>query len=99
MYLAPRPAIICGSVASKEVTKWMAGKPPNLLAVTDANEAAIEAAGVNLHSYTAPGKDHGLFEFDTFYTIEVNGVRLVDWLKALITAKPLDDVHCDKCEQ
>lgn len=85
--------------AAKEVTKWMDGNPPNLLAVTDANEAAIEAAGVNLHSYTAPGKKHGLFEFDTFYTIKVNDVRLVDWLKALITGKPMDDVHCDKCDQ
>ena len=30
----------------------------------DANEAAIEAAGVIQHSYTAPGDDHGIFEFD-----------------------------------
>jgi hypothetical protein len=27
----------------------------------------------------------------------VNGVRLVDWLKALVTKDPPADVHCDKC--
>ena len=39
----------------------------------DANETAIEAAGVVLHSYTAPGDEHGL-EWDQFYTLEVGGV-------------------------
>ena len=72
--------------------------PSELLAVIDANEAAIEAAGVVLHSYTAPGDDHGIFEWDKFYEIEVNGVRLVDWVDALLAGEPLDDVHCDQCE-
>jgi Pectinacetylesterase len=72
--------------------------PSKLLAVIDANEAAIEAAGVVLHSYTAPGDGHGIFEWPAFYELEVNGVRLVDWVDALITGQPLDDVHCDQCE-
>lgn len=71
--------------------------PSNPLAVIDANETAIEAAGVIQHSYTAPGNGHGILEFETFYTLEVNDVRLVDWVKALIAGEPLDDVHCDKC--
>jgi hypothetical protein len=69
-----------------------------LLAVIDTNEAAIEAAGVTLHSYTAPGDDHGIFEWDEFSEIEVNGVTLVDWVDALLAGQPLDDVHCDQCE-
>jgi Pectinacetylesterase len=72
--------------------------PSELLAVIDANEAAIEDAGVVLHSYTAPGDEHGLFEWDKFYEIEVNGVKLVDWVDALLAGEPLDDVHCDQCE-
>jgi Pectinacetylesterase len=72
--------------------------PSTLLATIDANEAAIEAAGVVLHSYTAPGVDHGIFEWPKFYEIEVNGVRLVDWVDALIAGQPLDDVHCDQCD-
>jgi hypothetical protein len=70
----------------------------NLVALIDANEAAIEDAGVVQHSYTAPGDHHGILEFEIFYEMEVNGVRLVDWLAALIAGEPLDDVHCDECE-
>jgi hypothetical protein len=65
--------------------------------VIDGNEAAIEAAGVRLHSYTAPGAHHQIFEPDTFYDLKVNGVRLVDWLDALVTDEPPDDVHCGTC--
>ena len=50
-----------------------------------------------LHSYTAPDQGHGILEFETFYIMEVNGVRLLDWIDALIAGEPLDDVHCDKC--
>jgi hypothetical protein len=69
----------------------------NLVALIDANEAAIEAAGVVQHSYTAPGEKHGILDLDTFYEIEVNGVRLVEWVEALLAGEPLDDVHCDEC--
>jgi hypothetical protein len=72
--------------------------PTKLLAVIDANEAAIERAGVVLHSYTAPGDGHGIFEEGPFYELEVNGVSLVDWVAALIAGEPLDDVHCVDCE-
>jgi hypothetical protein len=70
----------------------------NLVALIDANEAAIEAAGVVQHSYTAPGREHGILDLDRFYEMEVNGVRLVDWVDALVAGEPLDDVHCDDCE-
>ena len=85
--------------AAVEVTEWMPEHPPNLLAVIDANETAIEAAGVRLHSYTAPGTGHGLFEFDRFYDLKVHDVRLIDWLEQLVAGKPPGDVHCDKCNQ
>ena len=74
------------------------GVDSSTLELIDANEAAIEAAGVVLHSYTAPGDEHGIFEFEAFYELEVNGVRLVDWISALLAGEPLDDVHCDDCE-
>jgi hypothetical protein len=71
--------------------------PSDQLAVIDANEAAIEEAGVVLHSYTAPGNGHGIFEWPAFYEMEVNGVTLVDWVTRLITGEAVDDVHCDPC--
>jgi hypothetical protein len=71
--------------------------PTKLLEVIDANEAAIEKAGVVVRSYTAPGDGHGIFEEEDFYEREVNGVKLVDWLTRLLEGKPVDDVHCKKC--
>ena len=76
----------------------MDGDPPTSSPLIDANEAEIEAAGVDLHSYTAPGDDHGIFEFDDFYEIEVDGVRWSTGSTPLIAGEPLDDVHCDDCE-
>jgi hypothetical protein len=73
------------------------GVDASTLEVIDANEATIEAAGVIQHSYTAPGDDHGIFEFERFYEISVNGATLVDWVEALLAGEPLDDVHCDDC--
>jgi hypothetical protein len=75
----------------------MGRDPSKLLAVIDANEAAIEKAGVDLHSYTAPGDGHGIFEYPKFYELEVNGEKLVDWVTRLIEGKPVEDVHCWRC--
>jgi hypothetical protein len=74
------------------------GVDSSTLELIDANEAAIEAAGVVQHSYIAPGDGHRILELDSFYELEVNGVTLVDWVEALVTGKPLDDVHCEDCE-
>ena len=70
----------------------------DLLSRIDANETQIEGAGVNLLSYVAPGDEHTVLGDEGFYTEEVNGVALVDWVGALIVGEPLDDVHCDRCE-
>jgi hypothetical protein len=67
------------------------------LAVIDANEAAIEDAGVVLRSYTVPGNGHGIFEWPKFYEIEVNGKKLVNWVTRLIAGEPVADVHCKEC--
>ncbi len=71
----------------------------NLLAAIDANEAAIEDAGVVQHSYTAAGRDHGVVGDGRFYRMQVTGIRLVDWVSALIGGEPLDDVHCVGCRR
>jgi hypothetical protein len=71
--------------------------PSDQLAVIDANEAAIEQAGVVLHSYTAPGDGHGIFEWPRFYEVEANDERFVDWVGRLIAGQQVDDVHCRKC--
>jgi hypothetical protein len=71
--------------------------PSDLLATIDANEAAIEKAGIVLHSFTAPGDGHGILEWPRFYELEVNGEKLVDWVTKLVAGKAVDDVHCTTC--
>jgi hypothetical protein len=56
-------------------------------------------SGVRLHSYTAPGVGHGILEWSRFYELEVNGERLVDWVRGLIDGERVDDVHCKKCRR
>jgi hypothetical protein len=70
----------------------------DLLESMDANEARIEAAGVNQYSFTAPGADHTLVRSDDFYGMELGGVRLVDWVTAIVNGEEVEDVHCDECE-
>jgi hypothetical protein len=76
----------------------LAGIPAeDLLSLIDRNETQIERAGVNLLSYIAPGDEHTVFTEGTFYTEEVNGQPLVDWVTRLIEGEPVDDVHCKEC--
>ena len=72
--------------------------PSELLASIDANEAAIEEAGVVLHSYTARGDGHRILEWPTFYELQVNGEKFVDWVSRLIEGETVDDVHCMQCK-
>jgi hypothetical protein len=69
----------------------------DLLSRLDTNETQIEKAGVKLLTYIAPGTDHTALSDGTFYTEQVNGQRLVDWVTRLIERQPLNDVHCRKC--
>jgi hypothetical protein len=69
----------------------------DLLALIDANEEQIEDAGVNLLSYTAPGKDHVIFDNESLYAETVNGIALVDWVARVVEGEPVDDVHCTNC--
>jgi hypothetical protein len=69
----------------------------DLLSRSDANETQIETAGVNLHSYIAPGAEHTALTDGQFYTETVDGERLVDWVTRLVEGEPVDDVRCRRC--
>jgi hypothetical protein len=69
----------------------------DLLSLIDANETQVEGAGVNLLSYIAPGDEHGVLQHDSFYTEELDGEKLVDWVTRLVQGEPVDDVHCEEC--
>ncbi|HZB42085.1 MAG TPA: pectin acetylesterase-family hydrolase [Ilumatobacter sp.] len=71
----------------------------DVLRSIDANEKWIEKkSGIELASYVAPGTNHTVLSSSDFYTEEVNGVALVDWVTALVSGEPVDDVHCTACE-
>jgi hypothetical protein len=77
----------------------LAGVPADeLVTLIDATEKQIEDGGVQVATYVAPGDLHTIAGTDAFYTMEVEGVRLVDWLTALVDdPDPPPDVHCVTC--
>jgi hypothetical protein len=52
----------------------------DLLSLVDANETQIDAAGVNLLRYIAPGDEHDVLGDGPFDTGEVNGEMVVYWV-------------------
>jgi len=60
-------------------------------------EADIEAAGPQVASYLAPGDSHTIVMGDEFYDLEVEGVRLVDFLTTLVDGDVPADVRCSVC--
>lgn len=63
----------------------------------DDNAQAIEADGVEVFTYVAPGSDHTILGQTFFYTQEVEGVAFIDWITALANGDPVADVHCAEC--
>lgn len=53
----------------------------------------------NFSSYLAPDYKHCIIPFDDFYTVESNGVKLVDWVNEMIAGKQPENVACqgDAC--
>jgi hypothetical protein len=58
----------------------------------------IEDGASNFHAYIAPGAIHCVTPYDIFYTREVEGVKLVDWVEAMVNDEAWDDVMCTDCE-
>jgi hypothetical protein len=69
----------------------------DLVTFIDQTEADIEGAGVAIASYVAPGDAHTIVLGDEFYDMEVEGVRLVDFLTTLVDGDVPDDVRCVVC--
>jgi hypothetical protein len=69
----------------------------DLASFIDQTEFDIESAGVPVASYIAPGESHTIVMHDDFYDLEVEGVRLVDFLTALVNGDVPADVRCTVC--
>jgi hypothetical protein len=71
----------------------------DLVTLIDRNEDEIEATGVEVATFVAPGARHTISSDDDLYRLEVGGVRLIDWLTDLIEGPDAPpDVHCETCE-
>jgi hypothetical protein len=64
----------------------------------DGNAAGIEAAGVPVASYVAPGDAHTILGSPELYTLTVAGVPFLDWLTRLVAGDTPPDVHCLDCD-
>jgi hypothetical protein len=71
----------------------------DLLGFIEQTESDIEADGVPIASYIAPGTSHTILGSDGFYDMEVEGVRLVDFFAALVAGEVPADVRCVDCER
>lgn len=76
----------------------LAGIPAdNLVSLIDQNETEIETGGVTLWSFISPGDSHTVLGKPGFYTEEVDGTSLLEWVTALVAGDTVADVHCTVC--
>lgn len=68
-----------------------------LVTLIDDVEAEIERSGADIASYVAPGDAHTVLGSDELYELTVEGVRLIDWLTAVLARERPADVHCVDC--
>jgi hypothetical protein len=69
----------------------------DLVTLIDKTEAQVEAGGSPIASYVAPGSDHTIMGSDEVYELEVEGVKLIDWITTLVDGEVPDDVRCVEC--
>jgi len=68
-----------------------------LVTLIDATEALGETSGIEISAYVAPGSAHTVMRGPEVYELEVEGVRLIDWLTELFGGTSPADVHCVDC--
>jgi hypothetical protein len=60
--------------------------------------AAVEAAVPNFTSYTAGGTRHCIIGSNDLYTLETDGVKVVDWFAQMVAGTRPTTVACTDCE-
>lgn len=68
-----------------------------LIELMDSNLVEIAEALPTFRSYTIPGDAHSILLWAPFYETEVDGVRLRDWLAALVAGEEIPTVTCEEC--
>ncbi|HKE17216.1 MAG TPA: pectin acetylesterase-family hydrolase [Kofleriaceae bacterium] len=58
----------------------------------------IESRAPNFSAFIAPGEQHCILPYDNFYTVESNGVTLIDWLNEMLTTGGVASTKCQDTE-
>jgi len=74
-------------------------KTPRLLASLEANYNDIRAEVDNFRFYVAGGDSHTILARPEFYTIQVDGRRIRDWVADLANFRPVENVKCENCQE
>ena len=74
------------------------GEAANFVADLAAHLTSIHEAAPNFRSYTPSGDLHCIMPRPQFYTTEVDGVKLTDWVRALADGEPVSSVKCETCQ-
>lgn len=76
------------NLAGGNILDW-----PNLM---NSRLVELEQSLDNFSAFVAPGLGHAVLTVEDFYTLEVGGVRVRDWLAALLAGGPATSVRCDR---
>jgi len=57
----------------------------------------IESRTPNFDAFIPSGEQHCILPYDNFYTVNVGGLLLTDWLQAMVDRKPVNRVACTDC--
>ncbi len=63
-----------------------------------ASISEIEKRAPNFSAFIAPGEQHCIVPAANFYTVQADGVSLVDWLGQMITDGSVESVKCQGVE-
>ena len=59
--------------------------------------AAIAEKSPNFRRFIAPGDRHCILPHEAVWTLEVEGVKFIDWLLNMVSGIPIDEVICAEC--
>lgn len=74
------------------------GDPDNFPVDLAANLTRIHQSSPNFRSYTASGDLHCILPRPQFYTTEIDGVRIAEWVADLADNQPVSSVRCETCQ-
>lgn len=78
----------------QEMFLKLLGTETRLHPLIEKNRSDLAATIPGFRSYVAGGTPHTLIRFDRLYTYEVEGVKAVDWLRALAEGEEVKSVSC-----